>query len=127
MVIAILYGPAIFLAKLTVLLLYLEVFSINTPTRIMIFVAMAIITAHFLTNTIGNAVLCVPLPGESWQLKDSSHACIVVADQLSIALGAISVLTDFFIILIPIPVIWRLQLATHKKIGVSLIFITGIL
>lgn len=126
-VLAILYGPAIFLAKLSILLLYLEIFSIDRRGRITIFIAIGIIAAHCLADITGFSVLCVPTPGISWDTFDDSNNCKVVADALSIAMGSISVFSDLLIIYIPIPLVWKLQLSTRKKIGVTMIFVTGIL
>ena len=127
MIISIFYGPTIFLAKMTILLLYFEIFKVNKPTKIMIFIAMFVSAGQFLANTIGQSILCVPLPGESFISKDSGKACKETADLLGVCLSAVSVTTDFFILAIPIPCLWRLQLARWRKIGVTVIFITGIL
>lgn len=123
---SILYGCTIFLAKMTILLLYFEIFKINTPTKIMIYIAMFISVGQFLANTIGQSVLCVPKPGESFELKGASKGCKETADLLGVGLSAVSVATDLFILVIPIPCLWRLQLARWRKIGITVIFVTGI-
>ncbi|KAL8635101.1 MAG: hypothetical protein Q9228_007375 [Teloschistes exilis] len=108
-------------------LLYLRLFGINKQMKILTFIAVAINLAVYLINTIGNSVLCVPAPGQSWQIASGRHSCIVTADLLSVYVGDISVFTDFFIILIPLPVIWTLQMSTKKKVGISATFLTGLL
>ena len=126
-VLTILYAPVIFLAKLSVLLLYLELFSISKQTRIMVAIALAISISQCLATIIGNAILCVPKPGVIWMIGDNTHNCRVVADLYGVIMGAISVFSDFFVIWIPLPVIWQLHLPVRKRVGVSVIFITGIL
>ena len=126
-VLAILYGPAIFLAKLSILLLYLQIFFVNKRTRVMVYIALTINTLHCLATVIGYGILCVPKPGVPWEVADATHKCMVVADMLAVILGAISIFSDVFIICIPIPAIWNLHLPTRKKLGVSAIFITGLL
>ena len=126
-VISIFYYPTISLAKLSVLLLYLELFMVKAQARIMVAIGLIIITLHCLAGIIGNAVLCVPKPGVSWEIADDTHNCIVVADLFAVIMGAVSVFSDIFVICIPIPVVWQLQLPIRKRIGISVIFITGIL
>ena len=126
-VISIFYFPTIFLAKLSVLLLYLELFMIKKQARIMVAVGLTISTLHCLAGIVGNAILCVPKPGVPWEIADDTYNCIVVSDLFSIIMGAISVFSDIYVICIPIPVVWQLQLPTRKRIGISVIFITGVL
>ena len=126
-ILVILYGPAIFFAKLSVLLLYLELFAINKQTRIMVAIAITIITSQCIATITGQAVLCVPRPGVSWDIGDATHNCMVVADLYGIFMAAISLFSDLFIIYIPMPVVWRLQLPLRKKVGISVVFFTGVL
>ena len=123
----ILYGPAIFLAKLSVLLLYLELFVVNTQARIMIAIGLTIITAQCLAQIIGSAVFCVPKPGVSWLVDDYTYKCRVTFDLFAVIMGAIAVFSDLFVIYIPLPVVWQLRMSARKKIGVSVIFLTGLL
>ncbi len=127
MVLSILYGPAIFLAKLSILLLYLELFRVKKQARITVAIGVTIITAQCLATIIGYSVLCVPKPGESWLMHTSTYKCRVTATLFGVGMGAISVFSDLYVILIPLPVVWKLQVATRKKVGVSIVFITGLL
>lgn len=126
-VLAILYGSTIFLAKLSILLLYLQLFLISKRTRVMVYIALTVNTLHCLATVIGYGILCVPKPGVSWELADATRNCMIVADLLAVILGAISIFSDVVIICIPIPVIWSLRLPVRKKVGVSVIFVIGLL
>lgn len=108
-------------------MLYLRIFGVHRQTRILTYIAIAINMAQCLINIIGNAILCVPAPGQSWLLAAATSKCEVTADLLGVVTAAISIFNDFFIIAIPIPAVWSLQLATKRKIGVSAIFFTGLL
>ena len=116
-----------FLAKLSVLFLYLRVFGVDKRTRILTYIAMAINFALCLIDIIGYAIVCVPSPGQSWELADAKAKCEVTGDLLGVVTAAINIFNDFFVIAIPIPAVWSLQLATKRKIGVSAIFLTGLL
>ncbi|KAL2045338.1 hypothetical protein N7G274_002421 [Stereocaulon virgatum] len=126
MVLSIFYGSTIFLAKLSILLLYLEIFAIKKQARITVTIGLTIIAAQCLATIIGNSVLCVPKPGESWLRHTSTYKCKVTATLFGVFMGAVSVFSDIYVIYIPLPLIWQLHLATRKKVGVSLIFITGL-
>ena len=39
--------------------------------------------------------------------------------------GVVIMLLDFYLFFLPMPMVWRLQMATRRKIGVTLIFMTG--
>ena len=126
-ILILLYGPAIFLAKLSILLLYLELFAVNKQTRIMIAIGITLITSQCIATITGQAVLCVPKPGVSWEIGDATHNCMVIADLFGICMAAISLSSDLFVIYIPMPVVWGLQLPLRKKVGISVIFFTGVL
>jgi len=113
--------------KLSVLVLYLRIFSVRTQTRILTYIAIAINFTQCLISIIGYAIVCVPAPGQSWELADATPRCEVMGDLLGVITAAISIFNDFFIIAIPIPAVWSLQFATERKIGVCAIFFTGLL
>ena len=35
--------------------------------------------------------------------------------------------TDFVLIILPMPMIWKMQMATGKKLGVAVVFASGIM
>ena len=93
----------------------------------MITLGLTLITAQCVAQIIGAAITCVPKPGVSWVVTDNTHRCRVTADLFGVVMGAIAVFTDLFVISIPLPVVWRLRMSVRKKIGVSVIFLTGLL
>ncbi len=46
---------------------------------------------------------------------------------LAVVQGAVNVWSDLYILRLPIPGVWQLQLPLGKKIGVSAMFLTGLL
>ena len=114
-----------FLAKLSILLLYLRIFQVDRLTRVLVYIALIWNAMLALAIMIGFGILCVPPPGQSWQLASQDHKCSVVSVLFSQITGAINVCSDLFIIGIPIPAVWNLQLRTSKKFGVIAIFAAG--
>lgn len=93
----------------------------------MIALGLTLITAQCVAQIIGSAITCVPKPGVSWPIADNTYKCRVTGDLVGVVLGAIAVFSDLFVIFIPLPVVWRLRMSVRKKIGVSVIFLTGLL
>ncbi|KAH7067410.1 hypothetical protein BKA63DRAFT_117731 [Paraphoma chrysanthemicola] len=46
--------------------------------------------------------------------------------SLNEARGTVNIITDVYLLLIPLPVVWQLRLPTKKKLGVWFIFLIGV-
>ncbi|KAL9049292.1 MAG: hypothetical protein Q9206_005599 [Seirophora lacunosa] len=125
-VVDIIYPPAILMAKLSLLVLYLEVFRPSQQMRYAIYFGIVFVTAFYTGTFIAFCVMAIPRPGESLpETLLSNDVALLI--PLSFAMGSVNVASDFYIFLLPIPAVCRLQLATKKKIGYSAIFGTGFL
>ena len=124
-VISMTYGPTVFFAKLSLFALYLRLFHPAYWTRILIYFGILITFVFYTAITVAEGVLCIPRSGESWAKATSTrcHQDVYVGFYL----GLFNVVSNFYILILPIPVIWQLQMPTRKKIGVCAIFMTGIL
>ncbi|KAL8913539.1 MAG: hypothetical protein Q9172_007261 [Xanthocarpia lactea] len=120
-----LYGPVIFLVKLALFLLYLHLFGRLRWLKWLVwfgilFTGMFYIPAVFIPFT-----LCAPTKGETWLERSMTPKCRNGAQDYGVAHGAINVLSDFYILIIPIPAVLSLKMPMEKKIGVIAIFMTG--
>ncbi|MCJ1366546.1 hypothetical protein MMC16_005675 [Acarospora aff. strigata] len=120
------YPPTAFFAKLSLFLLYLHIFSPNRPTRYMIYSGIAITFGLYTATFAYNVYLCVPRPGQGWLVAVSSPRCNK-AYILSYIQGPFGIVSDFYLLLLPVPVVWQLHLPAKRKIGVCAIFATGFL
>lgn len=92
----------------------------------MIYFGMATCFVWYMATATAMTVLCVPRHGETWfqaVLSSRCHSAIV----MTYVQGIFNIVSDFYILLLPMPVVWKLQLTLQKKIGVSVIFMTGLL
>lgn len=121
-----LYSPTILMAKLSLLSLYLQIFRPNQALRYCIYFGMVFLTLFYAATFTAYGVLSIPRPGQS-QLESILSVNTAKDIPLGIAQGAVNVVTDFYILLIPIPGVLNLQLPRAKKIGVLAIFMTGTL
>lgn len=121
-----LYGPTVFFAKFTLLMLYHRIFSPDRWTRLFIYFGIGVI---FIVYTVTASIfvgLCVPRKGESWALALLSSRCRVTI-VMAYVQGIFNIVSDFYVLVLPLPVLWKLQLPLRKKVGVSAVFMTGFL
>ena len=95
--------------------------------RILAWTGALILGLFYVSALIAMAGLCVPRTGTS-QL-DYFWAFISPTcrkqNPLSTTIAAVNIISDLYLLILPLPAIWGLQLARKKKIGISLIISTG--
>ena len=82
----------------------------------------------YLSTVIGYLILCAPSSDTRIGLLIglSSEKCHDQAQPLNIVIGAFNLLSDMYLLGIPLPAIWSLQMALKRKMGILMIFLTGI-
>lgn len=123
-VVDVIYSPAIVMAKLSLLFLYLQIFGPDRRMRYAIYFGIITVTICYTAFFIAYCVLAIPRPGESLIGVMLSKDVASLLD-LAIAQGAINIASDFYIFLLPIPGLVQLQMGTRKKFGIGAIFMTG--
>ena len=114
------------MAKLSLLLLYLDIFRPDVRLRYFIFTGIVFNILFYLSVMTSFLIIYMPRKGETlFQVLYSSRVRSGVT--LGIVQGAVNVGSDLYILCVPIPRIWQLQLPPGKKIGISAIFLTGLL
>lgn len=114
------------MAKLSLFLLYLDIFRPNIRLRYAIYIGTAVVSMFYIATFVAFAVFSIPRPGKS-ELAHILSPSISKDITLGLIQGGFSVATDFYILCLPIPVVWNLQLPMKKKIGILAIFMTGLL
>lgn len=112
--------------KLSILLMYYRLFSINRALKIQIMLLSILVGCWFVGCTIADLTNCIPLE-YSWinSLTDPRH-CFNY-NYYWFAAGLVESLIDILIILLPINVILALQLSRKQKLAVSFVFLLGAL
>lgn len=75
--------------------------------------------------TFDRLILRTP-PGRSWNSLDVFAKCKLLV-PIAVIQGSFNIALDIFTFVLPIPIIWGLNLPFRKKIGVITIFATGFL
>ena len=83
---------------------------------------MGLVSAFGVAQIISDGLLCRPLStvGDPLETGDCADTW-----QPQIAFSRCNIAIDSIILLLPIPMVWRLQMATRRKIELTIIFALG--
>lgn len=87
-------------------------------------IGVTISAAFYVPVTILAFVLNSPWPGESF-LDDTLSLHRHKFDILNIPTGVIGMLLDWYLLILPVPAVLALQMSTTKKLGATIVFMTG--
>ena len=125
-----LYAVVAFFVKLSLFLLYLRLFKPNRYTRWLVYGGIITCGLFYPASIIGNCVIVMPTPGQpndemTWVLRasKSGHSLLL----LSIIQSVFNALSDIYLLLVPVQMIFQLHFSLGRKIGVSSVFMMGIL
>lgn len=125
-----LYAASAFCVKLSLFLLYLRLFKPNKVTRWLIYGGSVACAIFYSASIISSCALCMPKPGQpddnaAWILR--APECGLALRHLAIVQAVFSTISDMYLLVIPIRSIFQLKLPVERKIGVSAIFMIGIM
>ena len=122
----IIYGPVIFLTKLSLLLQMMHIFA-PMRTGVIYYLCQFMIWFNFLFYAIVMFVamfVCSPRR-KFWDPMVPGH-CMNI-DSVNIITSVINAASDLVLLLLPILCVSKLQMSLRKKIGVSAVFATATL
>jgi hypothetical protein len=114
------------MANLLLFILYLRLFGQSNSTRMLVWVGILSCTIFYTLIFVFVLATCSPRQGETPIVADASERCAKLSSQWH-SLAAFNLLSDVYLVIIPIPVVMKLQMSTDKKIRVCSVFMTGIL
>ncbi|KAI0885362.1 uncharacterized protein GGS22DRAFT_163511 [Annulohypoxylon maeteangense] len=119
------------LVKVTLILFYRRVFTMNYKWfKYAWYSLFCSIIAHATAAFIGSVFQCIP-PSYSWERVRLNHSaqgfCGVNNDALAMASNIMVIVIEVGLFILPITMLSRLQLKCSQKIGLMLIFGTGVL
>ncbi len=114
-----LYVLAITLAKLSLLLFLYRIFSVSTRFRVTSWILGTIISVWALVTILLGLFSCKPIVAQSdYKLRFApTTVCKPASYDVENVYGFCNILADFMLLLMPMPMLWRLQMATAKKVG----------
>lgn len=117
-----LYNPTILATKASILLFYRRI-NPSQKFRIAVDTTMAICVLTSVAFLFLATFQCKPI--EHFWNRRIPGKCIDSATFL-MANGAVGLFTDILILLLPVPMIFRLRVSTKRKVGLCVIFMIGI-
>ena len=121
------YGPLIWLVKLSIFLMLLELFGLLTWLRLSVWAGIVLTGAFYFSYLVTILTLCAPRGSQTQlaYLQSLTSLKCAAHNYLFLPVGIMNVVSDVYLMVIPLPAIWGLQLPLMKKVGVSAIFLTG--
>ncbi|OBT45221.1 hypothetical protein VE00_03603 [Pseudogymnoascus sp. WSF 3629] len=122
------YCCLIFTLKIAVLVFYVRLMEgLSKKFRIRIWVGFGIVLSTFLASIITIYAACRPLH-KYWQINpDPGNICQgAVARPIVWVTFISSVLTDIYLIMIPIPMLWGTKLRMAKKVAATIVLGAGL-
>lgn len=124
-----LYTVAITAAKLSLLLFLYRIFHVDKRFRIAAWITGGVLVLWSLITILLAIFSCKPIRA-SWDLKvrmDPKTVCYPKAYDVANIYGFCNVITDVVLIVLPIPLVWKMQVNLKKKFAVAMVFATGAL
>ncbi|KAF1845154.1 uncharacterized protein K460DRAFT_405425 [Cucurbitaria berberidis CBS 394.84] len=123
----------VWLVKATLMFFILSAFKPIKWLRSLCWVGIITTFTFYATNFVIQVVSCRPRGGTdrvSFLAGMASRQCAgsdAAIQKMSIATGIFGVISDFYILIIPLPAVAKLQIRKKRKLGVYLIFSSGAL
>ncbi len=113
-----------YFAKAPILILYERIFGIMHWLRAAVYTTLIVSFLGYLGPLLYVAVEC-----SDAEVVDMSslQACAGFTPRVGLGHGIISLVVDIIIFFLPMPLILKMNLSTEKKIGLALVFMSGIL
>lgn len=117
-----LYCVAVACPKLSILAAYLRIF-VERPHRIASYVVGGIVIAAAVAGIITSLASCRPFSAR-WETIPSRDKCI---DSVSYwqSMSVHNIVTDVAMLILPLPLLWKLQLRRCQKAALTAIFLLG--
>ena len=123
----------VWLVKATLIFLILTAFRPVEWLRALCWVGLGTTLLFYVANLITQVVACRPRGGTdriAYLAGMASRQCAGVdtlIQKTSVATGIFGLVSDLYILIIPLPAVAKLQLGRRKKLGVYMIFSSGAL
>ncbi|KAL8665980.1 MAG: hypothetical protein Q9168_007585 [Polycauliona sp. 1 TL-2023] len=115
-------------AKLSLLLFLYRIFKIDTAFRILSWILGAVLVIWTTVSLLLCIFACKPIKASfvlSIQLNPATK-CPIKAYNVSNIHGYCNIISDFALLLMPAPMVWKLHVNKKKKLGLVVVFGTGI-
>ena len=117
----IVYNPAVVAIKSSILLLYRRLFP-GRHFHIILWCVGGFVLSYSIAQCLVEVFECSPV-NSLWNPQVKGE-CIDLSSEL-IASSVLNVVTDVFLLVLPLPILWRLQISMKRKLELIGIFLLG--
>ncbi|CAD6593000.1 MAG: hypothetical protein ASARMPREDX12_006648 [Alectoria sarmentosa] len=110
--------------KITFFILYWNIFKPFRWLKFSIVGGAIVVSGVYIAFTLANLIGATPRAGQTW-LESTGSWHYEIGVKISIPLAAWSLVSDVFILLLPISGVLRLQLSLKKRLVLLAVFMTG--
>jgi hypothetical protein len=118
----VIYCPAAYFTKVTLLLIVARIFTVRECVTRSIYIFVVALLVAYLPMQITKTFICSPIKA-FWD--DSVHGSCLEQRKIFIADTTVGLVTDFIILILPIPLIWSLHAPLSKKMRISVLLGAG--
>ena len=111
--------------KLTFFILYWNIFKPFRWLKLGIIGGVVVFIGFYFICTMISVVEDAPPPGRTW-FENATKTQNGASQRLSVPLGACAVVSDVYILLLPISGVLQLQLSSKKRFALIMVFMTGV-
>lgn len=120
----VMYSPLALAVKVSILFILVRIFAPYRKVVVFIYVFLSVLLAYTIAATIAKICICMPI-GSFWLGTDVTHGHCLKELEIFLTDGVVSMVSDLAILILPLTVIWRLQLSMKKKLRVMAILAAG--
>ncbi|KAH7391671.1 hypothetical protein BKA64DRAFT_111454 [Cadophora sp. MPI-SDFR-AT-0126] len=116
------HSPTTFFVKATLLLLFVRVFSPKRNVVRGIYCFATLLLLYYTSTSLAKVWVCTPI-GAFW--NPAIRKSCIDTDSVFRMDNILSVITDLVILILPVPLMWSVQVTRKKKIGISMLLGAG--
>ncbi|KAF2122028.1 hypothetical protein BDV96DRAFT_562816 [Lophiotrema nucula] len=122
----IMWPPGMLCAKLSILITYLQIFGHYRKFKWAVWGVMAFNIAYLGATTLVHIFWCTPVAATYGIKKPGQKAAVCIDGyKTDLSIGALNLLTDTIILILPMPMLYHLQLSKARKVAVASVFCVG--
>ena len=110
---------------MTFFILYWNIFKPFRWLRLSIIGGVVVFIGFYFICTIISVVDGAPPPGRTW-FEHATENSNDISLRLSVPLAVCAVMSDVYVLLLPISGVLRLQLSSKKRFALIMVFMTGV-
>lgn len=118
-------APTLFSAKSCILCLFLRLLGSVKWMRWSCWFGIVFLALLYGSTTVAYAVIFFPRGEEKWDFSLATKVTRNNCQLNTLLLGLFNVLSDIYLLILPLPIILRMNISRRKKIGLGAVFMTG--